>query len=177
MKKKISYAALLAGSLSLISSPAYAHCPLCTAGAGAMAGAAALLGIKYGVIGIFIGAFATALGLWTPRLIKRQYFPKQRLLVFWVVYLSTLLPLLPFTKDYSSVFISLSGEYGSLLNKTYLINWFIIGAIIGSLIVWLSPRLSGLITTWRKGKRLRFQGLLVTFVLLLVAGVLMQVLR
>lgn len=177
MRKKLAAGAALTTAFSFISGPVYAHCPLCTAGAGAMAGAAALLGVKYGAIGVFLGAFATALGLWTTRLVKKQYIPKQKLVIFLVVYLSTLLPLLPFTKDYSSVFISLFGGYGSIFNRTYLINWFIVGALIGSLIVWLSPRVSAGLTAWRNGKKIRFQGLIITFAILLLAGVLMQVLR
>lgn len=155
----------------------HAHCPLCTGGAAAAAGAAALLGVKYGAIGVFLGAFAAAMGFWLPRLIKKRYIPHQRRVVFWVVYLSTLLPLIPFTRDYSSVYISWFGDYGSIGNRTYLINWFIVGAVLGSLIVWVSPAISTNITEWRKGKSIRFQGLGITFALLIITAVFFQVLR
>jgi hypothetical protein len=177
MKKKLLIGAGLTGWLSTISAPVYAHCPLCTAGAGALAGSVALLGVNYGAIGVFLGAFATALGLWMPRLVKKQFVPRQSLIIFWAVYLSTLLPLLPFTKDYSSIFISVYGDYGGHLNRTYLINWFIIGAVLGTLIVWLSPRLSAYITRRREGRIVRFQGLIITLLLLTITGVLMQILR
>ena len=177
MKKQAIFGISLTGVLSLVSAPAYAHCPLCTAGAAAGAGAAALLGITYGTIGIFLGAFATALGLWIARIVKKQYIPAQRTVIFWAVYLSTLVPLVPLLKDYSPLYISWMGEYGGLLHRTYLINWFIIGAVIGTLIVWLAPRLSALIIKWRDGNVIRFQGLILTLLLLVTAGVLMQVLR
>lgn len=177
MQRKIVIGTAITGSLTLVSGPVYAHCPLCTAGAGAMAGVAALLGVKYGAIGVFLGAMATALGLWLPRLIKKQYVPKQNLLVFWVVYLSTLLPLTPLLQDYSSIYLSLFGDYGTIFNSTYLINLFIVGAVLGSLIVWLSPHLSSYLSRRLGGKRIRFQGLIITFSLLLIASVLMQVLR
>ena len=154
-----------------------AHCPLCTGGAAAAAGAAALLGVSYGAIGVFLGAFATAMGFWLPRLIKKRYIPYQKQVVFWAVYLSTLLPLIPFTRDYSSVYISWFGDYGSIGNRTYLINWFIIGAVLGSLIVWVSPAISVKLTEWRKGRSIRFQGLGITFGLLIAVAILMQVLR
>jgi hypothetical protein len=177
MKKKAIFGISLTGALATISAPVHAHCPLCTAGAAAGAGAAALLGVTYGAIGIFLGAFATALGLWMARIIKKKIIPGQYIVVFWAVYLSTLLPLVPLMKDYSPLYIAWSGDYGSLLHRTYLINWFIVGAAIGTLIVWITPRLSALITKWRGGKTIRFQGLALTLLLLTAAGVLMQVLR
>lgn len=177
MKKSLSLAAGITGSLPLISSPVvHAHCPLCTAGAGAMAGAAALMGIRYGAIGIFIGGFATATSLWLLGRVKKQYIPFQKPLLFAAIYLSILLPVIPLTKDYSSVYVSLFGDYGGLFNRTYLINWFLVGSLTGSLLVYFSPRLSGLITNFRKGRKVKFQGLILTFSLLILSGALMQVL-
>jgi hypothetical protein len=81
----------------------------------------------------------------------------------------------PFLKgDYTSWFISASGEYGSWLNMTYLIDLFIVGAIIGSLIVVYSIKLSGLLTRKRDGKQIKFQGLLITFALLFISALLLQ---
>ena len=177
MNQKIRLAAALAGALSFMSVPVHAHCPLCTAGAGAAAGLAALLGVKYGAIGVFLGGFATALGLWVPRLVKKRYIVWQNAFLFLAVYLSTLLPLIPFTKDYSSWFISWRGDYGSLFNRTYLINWFIVGAVIGSLVVYVAPRLSAALIQLRGGKALKFQGIVLTFLLLAITAFLMQVLR
>lgn len=168
---------VLTTALSTVSVPVHAHCPLCTAGAGAAAGAAALLGVKYGAIGVFLGAFAMALALWMARLVTKRYLPYQKLLIIGAVYLSTLLPLIPFTRDYSSVFVSWGGDYGSLLNRTYLVNWFIVGAIIGSVIVYATPAISAGLTKLRQGKAVKFQGLMLTFSLLLIPAVLIQVLR
>jgi len=178
MKPKLKKLSALGLALSLFTTGLVrAHCPLCTGGAAAAAGAAALLGVNYGAIGVFIGAFATALGLWMPRLIKKRYISYQRPVVFWVVYLSTLLPLIPFTRDYSSIYVSWFGDYGSIGNRTYLINWFIVGSVLGSLIVYISPFISSKITAKRKGKAIRFQGLGITFALLIITAVSTQVLR
>mgnify|MGYP006929334256 CR=1 FL=1 len=49
-----------------------AHCPLCTIGAGAAAGAAIWLGISKVVVAMFIGAFAMSMGMWFSRIIKKQ---------------------------------------------------------------------------------------------------------
>jgi len=178
MKPKIAKLSSLGLSLALFNTAlVHAHCPLCTGGAAAAAGAAALLGVNYGAIGVFLGAFAAALGLWIPRLIKKSYLPYQQQLVFGAVYLSTLLPLIPFTRDYGSIYVSWGDDYGSLTNRTYLINWFIIGAVLGSIIIWLSPFISAKIIKLRQGKSIRFQGLAITFSLLLITGTLIQVLR
>jgi hypothetical protein len=101
----------------------------------------------------------------------------QNTFLFLAVYLSTLFPLVPFTRDYSSWFISWWGDYGSLLNRTYLINWFIVGAVIGSIIVYVAPRLSAALTRMRGGRTLKFQGIVLTFLLLAITAFLMQVLR
>lgn len=177
MKKRISLSLTFAGSYTLLSSPVYAHCPLCTAGAGAMAGAAALMGVKYGAIGVFLGAFAAALGLWIAKRVKKTYIPRQNIVIFLGVYLSTLLPLVPFTKDYSSFLISMYGDYGSLFNRTYLINWFIVGSLLGTVMVFLAPRFSSYVTHLRHGRKIKFQGLALTFLLLLVAALPIQLLR
>lgn len=152
----------------------FAHCPLCTGGAGAAAAVATMLGVKYGATAVFIGAFATALGLWITRKIKKQYIKGQRPLLFIVVYLSTLIPIYPFIKgDYTSKFISIRGDYGSWLNKTYLIDMFFIGALIGTIIMFISPKISSYISQ-KRDKTIRFQGIIITFILLVIAGVFLQ---
>lgn len=151
-----------------------AHCPLCTAGAGAAAAAAAIVGVKYGAIGVFIGAFSIALGLWLTKRIKRRYFSYQEQIVAWAIYLSTVLPLWPLLKgDYTSIYIFLIGPYGGWLNRTYLIDLFWVGVAAGTIIVLVSPYLSGKITNAR-GRAMPYQGLIVTFGLLLAAGLILQ---
>lgn len=174
---KTLYTFLSAGALAFISSPVSAHCPLCVGGAGAAAGVAALLGVTYGAIGVFIGAFAAAMSLWLPRLIRKKYFPYQDKVLFAFFYTSTIVPLMPFLTDYTSVFVSMGGEYGSLLNKTYLVDLFTVGVIIGTIILLVSPRISRGLINLRNGKMFRFQGMIITFALLLLAAITMQILR
>lgn len=167
----------IVGASLLTGVPAYAHCPLCTAAAGTAAGLAATIGVKFGAIGVFMGGFATALGLWIGRLVKKRYLPRQNLVLFWAVYLSTLLPLIPFMKDYTSWYIFWRGDYGSIFNRTYLINLFLVGALLGSFIVYGGPRLSALLTRLRGGMMFKYQGIIITNALLVMAAILMQVLR
>ena len=153
----------------------HAHCPLCTGGAGAAAVVAAYFGVTYGAISVFLGGFSIALALWLAHKPKKQYLKHQSALLFWVIYLSTISPLYgAFKGDYTSKYVSLGGDYGSVTNRTYLIDLFVIGAVLGSVIVYASPRLSQALTA-KRGKNFRFQGLLINFALLLLGGVLMQV--
>lgn len=175
MKKILSIFTFTSFATFLLPVKAFAHCPLCTGGAGAAAAAAAMLGVRYGAIAVFLGGFSVALSLWLSHKVKKQYFKHQQKVLFWTLYLSTLLPMYPFLKgDYTSQYISISGEYGNWLNRTYLIDLFIVGAIIGSLIVYFSPALSALLTKKRGGKMFPFQGLIITFFLLTLVSAVMQ---
>lgn len=162
--------ALLA--LALIPRVALAHCPLCTAGAGAAAIGAAWLGVDQGPIGIFIGAFATAIGLWIARIIPWKIPGKAWLLAF-VSFATTVLPLLVLLQDVSSVYVAIAGEYGSPLNTVYMYNIFLVGSILGGALLALGPSLNRAIAQ-HQTRPLPYQGMVVSFGLLLVAAVLMQ---
>jgi hypothetical protein len=162
--------------MSWLPTYAHAHCPLCTVGAGAAAAGAAWLGVKSMVIGILLGAFGLALGLWIGAMIKRQYVPSQHLLIGLFSWLTTVLPLQPNLNDYTSIYLSFVGDYGTLLNRTYLIDRFLIGSLIGAGIVMAAPYLSSLITQRREGKIFPYQGLFITFSLLLTVSLTGQLL-
>ncbi|MBS3171288.1 hypothetical protein J4449_01610 [Candidatus Woesearchaeota archaeon] len=153
---------------------AYAHCPLCTVGAVAAAGGAAWLGLSQIVIGLFIGAFAISLGLWSSRYLKKKYVPIQNFLIALFLFLTIVLPVLPLMKELYPFYINISGDYGSLLNRTYIINSFLGGGIIGGIIVFLSPFVSMKIMKLRNNKLIPYQGVLITLLLLIIAGVIFQ---
>ncbi len=151
-----------------------AHCPLCTAGAAIAAGGALWLGVKAQVIGLFVGAFAVSLGWWISNLLKKQYIPHQKAVLILVSFLTTVLPLLPIMTPLYPVYVSIAGDYGSLLNRTYATNLFLFGSIIGGLIVSSTPWLSSKLTHLRNGKQLPFQGIALTFLLLIVISAIIQ---
>ena len=161
--------------LALMQS-AYAHCPLCTVGAAAAAGGAAWLGVSKVVIGVFIGAFAVSIGWWVSTLIKKQYVPFQRPLIILFSFVTTIFPLLGLDVMQSiyPVYVSLAGDYGSLLNRTYILNLFLIGSILGGLMVSVTPWLSRKITIMRNGKMLPYQGILLTFLLLVISSAIIE---
>ncbi len=159
----------------LLADSALAHCPLCTIGAGAAAAGAAGFGVDNVIIGIFLGAAALAMGLWISRLVKRKYVPFQKWAISAFSFASIIIPVLPLIKGYSSVYVSLAGGYGSLLNRTYLINSFLLGSMIGAVIVALAPSISSGITRIR-GRSVSYQGIVLTFSLLAIAAAVAEVL-
>ncbi len=150
----------------LMSTPAHAHCPLCTAGAGVLALSAAKLGVGPMPIGIFLGAFAVALGLWVARLLKRQYLPRQKVLLAVFSFATTIFPLQAVLADNASVYLPFWGEYG----KTFVINLFVVGAVVGGLLILSSPYLSRKLALARGGEMYPFQGMVITLVLLVSAA-------
>lgn len=152
-----------------------AHCPLCTVGAGALAVLAASLGVSTPTVGVFIGAFALALALWFTKIIRKKYFPHQDFVLTAVIFLSTVIPLMPLIQEYRPLYISLVGEYGSLLHNTYTINLYLVGVIAGAILLYISPLISKKITETR-GRTLPYQGFSITFTLLIVVGIIFQLL-
>ena len=149
-----------------------AHCPLCTIGAGAAAGAAVWLGVSKVVVALFLGAFAMSMGMWFARLLskKKKYIPFQNTIVIVGVFLLTILPLLPIVKVIGPLYLSFIGDYG----KTFAFNYAIFSSLLGGFLTFISPTLSKKITNFRKGKILPFQGIIITFSLLIITGAIIQ---
>ncbi len=166
---KLKYFFVVFAFIFLISS-VKAHCPLCTIGAGAAAGVAVWLGVSKVVVALFVGGFAVSMGWWFGNVIKKKYVPFQKSILVVGSFLLTVLPLLPVFNIIGPFYVPFIGEYGT----TYAINYSLISSIGGGLIVASSPFLSSQITKFRN-KTIPFQGVILTFVLLAVAGVIIQV--
>lgn len=147
-----------------------AHCPLCTLGAGAAAGAAVWLGVSKVVVALFIGAFALSMGMWLAKIPKKQYFPMQRTVIMLVIFLTTVLPLLPFFSATGPLYIPFIGEYG----LTYALDYSLVSSLFGAGVVFLALPLSKKISALRGGKIVPFQGTLLTLILLIFLGVIVQ---
>jgi len=169
------FAIPIAGGFAAL--PALAHCPLCTIGAAAAAIGASYLGVKGAVIGVFIGAFAASMGWWIAGLIERRwksFVPGQKWLLVALSYATTVFPLLVKLGSSKAFMIDIAGGYGSLLNRTYLYDPFLVGSLIGLAAVCVAPWLSTLLTAARKGRMLPFQGIAITFILLFISGTVLQ---
>jgi len=154
---------------------ARAHCPLCTVGAAVAAGGAAYLGVDSIVIGLFIGAFAVSMGWWIGNLIKKKIIPFQKTGLIVLSFLTTVIPLRPLLSEIGSIPIYWFGSYGSLFNRTYIFDAFLLGSIIGGFIVCTTPWLSKKISE-NRGKMIPYQGIILTLSLLVLVGIIMQVL-
>ncbi len=159
-------------AVKMLIGKASAHCPLCTAGIAAIAGSAIFLGVKTVVIGLFVGALAVSMGFWVANARNLLYWKK--MVLASVSFAITVLPLTSLMPGYIPVYISVAGDYGSLLNRTYLLNSFLTGSLIGGLAAVAAPRASQKITEMRNGKRIAFQGVIVTFTILIAIGAIMQ---
>lgn len=150
----------------------HAHCPLCTAGAGILAVIAVSLGVPGIIIASLIGGFALALGLWMKNVIKKKYFPHQDLVVTWLIYLSTVLPLWPILKDFKALYIPFLGidKYA----ETIPVDLFLVGVIVGAIVLIVSPYLSRQITKLAKKQIIPFQGIIISITLLVVVPLLID---
>ncbi len=172
MKKLLFYS----GLALLLFSPNYvfAHCPLCTAGAAAAGGIAYWLGVSVPVIGIFLGAASLSLGWWVAKGIKRKFFPLQTEIITIGFFVSVIIPLLPLFAEYTSLYVALSGAYGSWLHRVYLINLFLLGSLLGAAIALISPTISKRITKIRQGKFIPYQGIATMFALLGIISLVVE---
>jgi len=163
--KYTSYGAVAALTIfSFVPRAAFAHCPLCTAGAVAIGFGAYELGMPTFSVGIGAGAFALALGLWFVKIVQRQYIPLQRPIIVGVIFASTILPMLPFMPGAFGLYLPSVGVYGFTLTASR----FLLGSLLGAAVLCAAPGISRALTR-ATNKHVMFQGMLVTILLLLAA--------
>jgi hypothetical protein len=162
---------IVAGAIgALLPKVSLAHCPLCTAGAGALAIFAASIGVSSAVIGVLIGAFALALSLWiAEKWPKKIYFPYQKTAIGAVIFLGTIIPIMPLIREYTPLYVPFIGEYGT----TYALNLYLFGAFFGALAVLAAPYLSRIISRLC-GKTMPYQGVVLTLLLLVLVSLIIQ---
>lgn len=149
-----------------------AHCPLCTAGAGAAAGVATYLGIDFAVIGVLIGGFSWALGSWTSKWFRKNFgnlFRYQNIVTTAVVYLSIVIPGVFWMPDATPLTLWMIGEYGTTIS----LNNFLIGSVAGGLAVLISPEISKKISE-KRGETVPFQGMSLNLLLLILLAIAAQ---
>ncbi len=171
MNKKFFVLPVLAMFIVFLAKAVAAHCPLCTIGAGAAAGAAVWLGVSKVAVALLIGGFAMSMGMWFSKIPKKRYIPFQKTLITLVVFLTTVLPLLPIFTAIGPLYLSFIGQYGS----TYAINYSLVSSLFGGLIVLSSPVLSKKVSQLRGGKTIPYQGVMLTLFLLIIAGGIIQI--
>lgn len=145
-----------------------AHCPLCTIGAGAAAGTAVWLGVSKIVIALFIGAFAMSMGMWFAKIVKKKYLPFQKTAIISIIFLTTIIPLMPIFSAIGPLYIPFVGDYG----LTFAFNYSLLSSFLGGGVVLISPKLNHKIKEKRNGKAIPFQGILLTFLLLFITALI-----
>lgn len=177
MQKRLPTIFIFTLAAIAVPSAVFAHCPLCTAGAGALAVFAASIGVPTSVVGVFVGAFALALGLWISRTVKKKYVKYQDILLTAAIFLTTVIPIMPFADEYRSFSLFIFGDYGSLLNRTYLVNNFLLGAVAGGILLLVAPPASRILTKLREGRTFPYQGLAITLIFLITGALLFYFIR
>jgi len=170
IKRKLTSLFALPLLLILAIETVMAHCPLCTIGAGAAAGAAMWLGVSKIIVALFIGAFSMSMGMWFARMVKKKYIPLQKTVIISVIFLATLLPLLPIFKTIGPLYLSFIGEYGT----TYALDYSLVTGLFGGMIVFISPKLNKKLKNIRGGEGIPFQGILIAFLILLMTAIMIQ---
>lgn len=154
---------------------ALAHCPLCTVGAGALAVLAASIGVAPPVVGILVGAFSVALGLWIAGMVQTQYIVFQRYIIATIVFFGTVVPIAPLVRAYAPLYISIAGPYGTLLHNTYTVNVYALGVLVGAAVMLVAPPVSRMVARLRR-RHMPFQGITITVILLAVVSTIAQLL-
>ncbi|MDP4008934.1 MAG: hypothetical protein Q8P71_00725 [bacterium] len=152
---------------------ALAHCPLCTVGAAAVGGIALALGVSSLVIGVFLGAAFFSMGWWFGNLASLRYGKRLFLPILIGTFLLSVIPLIPLFPEVAPLYISMWGEYGSLLHQTYVINLFVVGSLVGSGVVFVAPFVSSFITKRAQRQMVPYQGVIVTMVLLVITSLIL----
>ena len=167
--------------LSFFPIKVFAHCPLCTIGTGWLILVARWLGVSSIVIGLFVGSFTVALGLFSAKILKKKFKKRGFFFDHSIVafsFLSIVLPIiLTGNSDYIILNLSIFGKPGTFLNRIYLLNSFLVGSIIGVGIFYFGSYFNKKIAKLRKGKHLPFGGIIIPILLLIIFAILIELVK
>lgn len=166
MKKLLTLGSI---SLILLIPEVLAHCPLCTAAAGAGIGIARFYGLDDAIIGLFLGAFIVSMGLWFNNWLKKKInIPFQTFLIIFASFLLTAIPLY-LAGIMTNFYIVKSAPQVSMLGlHIFGIDKLLFGTIVGILAVWSSFSTSDYIKK-KRGKVLwNYQGLSFMLIALII---------
>ena len=146
----------------------FAHCPLCVGGVLVLTFLGYEIGVKKVVLGFLTGALATSFAEWINRFIKREFFKGQEFLIIVLTFILTYLPVKSYIFNYYSLYFPNLG-----INTPILIDKSLISGIFGGFLVYIAPFISRWISQ-KRGKTILFQRIIVTLILLLIFGLILQ---
>jgi hypothetical protein len=126
------------------------------------------IGVKKIVLGFLIGALAVAFAEWMDRLIKRKIFKGQDFLIIALTFILAYLPVKNYIFNYYSLYLPNLG-----INTPILIDESLLLGIFGGLLVYIAPFISRWISQ-KRGKTILFQRIIVTLILLIIFGLILQ---
>jgi hypothetical protein len=147
---------------------AFAYCPVCVIGSSVLVIAGYELGVKKIVMGLLIGGLAIVVGDWLNNLIKKKFFKGQNLLVIVLTFIISYLPVKNWIADYTYLTLNISNY-----QKFLLIDKSLLTGILGGILVFIAPYISKWITK-KRGKPILLQRVIITLVLLIIFGLILQ---
>jgi hypothetical protein len=154
--------------LLLVPFITFAHCPLCVGGVLVLTFLGYEIGVKRIVLGFLTGALAVAFAEWMNRLIKRKIFKGQDFLIIALTFILTYLPVKNYIFNYYSLYFPNLG-----INTPILIDKSLLSGIFGGFLVYIAPFISRWISQ-KRGKTILFQRIIVTLILLIIFGLILQ---
>jgi hypothetical protein len=146
----------------------FAYCPLCVGGVLVLTFLGYEIGVKRIVLGFLIGALAVAFAEWLNRLIKIKLFKGQDFLIIALTFILIYLPVKNYIFNYYSLYFPNLGVHTPIL-----IDKSLLSGIFGGLLVYIAPFISKFITQ-KRGKTILFQRIIVTLILLIIFGLILQ---
>ena len=146
--------------MSLYSSLAHAHCPLCTAAVGGGIVITRFYGLDDMVVGLWVGAFIVSTALWFAKTLKKEYIPLQKALITLSVFVLT------------TISFYYAGLLGDLRYRIFGIDKLLLGMVIGSIITYIMPAVSGKIKSLKGQALFPFQTIVMTLASLMLASLI-----
>ena len=106
--------------------------------------------------------------MWFAKIVKKKYLPFQKTAIISIIFLTTIIPLMPIFSAIGPLYIPFVGDYG----LTFAFNYSLLSSFLGGGVVLISPKLNHKIKEKRNGKAIPFQGILLTFLLLFITALI-----
>lgn len=95
---------------------------------------AALRFADIGVVGVLVGAFGLALGIFIARVLPERYIPRQTQVFGLIAFLAIVVPFRYFVSGFNPVYIPIS-----ISGNLYLLEKFFLGAFLGGAVLIVAP--------------------------------------
>ncbi len=157
-------------AFSMMSNPAYAHCPLCAGAVGMVAASAKYYGMDASIVGLFGGAFAVSTGILFAQKVKKRYVDFQFPAIVLLSFILTIIPLAFIRTEDIFIPLLLFGETGAVFNRIYWIDKLVFGALISLPVTLLAFWLHNYAKKVNGRVLFPYQGIAFTLALLSIAG-------